>query len=385
MASLKRSFLSSTRASGLRRAPHAKGAESKRRHLATVLPGLAFGIALCAALCAALPVSSSAADADWTTIEAPSPARCSDGSPFRFHVRHADPDKLFIFFNGGGACWNAATCDPSGNPTYRLNTDAGSGNDPREYGGAFDFENPDNPFRDWSQVFVSYCSGDVHLGDQRARYEREDGTAFSVEHRGRANADAALAHSFEAFSARRVFVAGGSAGAIASPVYASVIAARYPEAEIVQFGGGAAGYRLPPPAQLWERWNTIAALPSAVDAAAYTNDTLGIFELYELAARAQPRLRLNSLDHAYDAVQERFMGLLGAPGDLLMGLNANVRDLREKVPGYRSYIGPGEFHTILRYDELYSLESDGLPAVDWIRAISEGDDPGNVHCHPYCD
>ncbi|MEE4277739.1 MAG: pectin acetylesterase-family hydrolase [Halieaceae bacterium] len=341
---------------------------------------------LCLALaCAMLTPPGARAQDDWSTIEAPAPARCSDGSAFRYHLRQADPERLMIFFNGGGACWDASTCDPAGKPTYRLTSAAGSGNDPREYGGAFDLDNPSNPFRDWSQVFVSYCTGDVHLGDSTARYEREDGSTFAVEHRGRANADAVLATIFERFAPKKIFVAGGSAGAIASPVYAAVIAAHYPDAEVIQFGGGAAGYRLPPPTALWERWNTITALPAEVDGAAYSADTLGIFELYELAARAQPTLRLHSLDHAYDAVQERFMGLLGAPGDLLLGLNANVRELRERVPAYRSYIGPGEFHTILRYDELYTLESDGLPAVDWIRAVSEGRDPGNVHCHPYCD
>ncbi len=333
-------------------------------------------------------VASGAAEVsadDWETIEAPSPAQCSDGSPYRFHVRRADPERLLLFFNGGGACWNAATCDPQGAPSYRVTAGPGSGNDPRDYNGAFALENPENPFREWSQVFVSYCSGDVHLGDSASDYEREDGSSFTVQHRGRRNADAALAYVAEQFSPQRVLVAGGSAGAIASPVYATVVAETYPDAEVIQFAGGAAGYRIPPPTTLWERWGTIDALPGALDAGDTSAETLQMLDLYRLAAKARPELRFYTWDNAYDAVQERFLGMLGAPGELLVGLNANLRELRADVPTLRSYIAPGEFHTVLRFEELYSRSSDGVPAVEWIRDLAEGSDPGQVHCAPYCD
>ncbi|MEM9313146.1 MAG: pectin acetylesterase-family hydrolase [Pseudomonadota bacterium] len=331
---------------------------------------------------AALAQGSSSA---WVTIEAPAPAQCSDGSAYSFHVRRADPERLLLFFNGGGACWNAATCDPEASPSYRVHAGPGSGNDPREYNGAFALDSPENPFRDWSQVFVSYCSGDVHLGDRASDYQRDDGSSFTVEHRGRRNADAVLEHISEHFAPQRILVAGGSAGAIASPVYATVVAELYPDAEVVQFAGGAAGYRIPPPAALWERWGTIEALPSALDAGDTNAETLQLLDFYRLAARARPQLSFYSWDNAYDAVQERFLALLGASGELLVGLNANLRELRSDVPTLRSYIAPGEFHTVLRYEELYSRSSDGVRAVEWIRDLAEGRDPGNVHCAPYCD
>ncbi|HKK22741.1 MAG TPA: hypothetical protein VJ947_03560, partial [Pseudohaliea sp.] len=96
-----------------------------------------------ACLATALVLAASAAAADgvgnpWQTVERAGDTGCADGSPYRFHVRVADPSRLLVFFNGGGACWNAATCDPAGKPTYRVHAGEGSGNDPREYGGAFD-------------------------------------------------------------------------------------------------------------------------------------------------------------------------------------------------------------------------------------------------------
>ncbi len=349
-------------------------AGAARRRLARLLAGFALG-ASAAAFGAGNP---------WQTIERAGETGCADGSPYRFHVRVADPSRLLVFFNGGGACWNAATCDPAGRPTYRVHTGEGSGNDPREYGGAFDLDNPENPFREWSQVFVSYCSGDVHLGDATARYPGPDGDVV-IRHAGRANAEAALAEAYAFFpEPAEVVVAGGSAGALASPVYAAVLAEHYPEARITQLGGGGAGYRLPPPTVLWESWGVIPALPAVLDTAGVSSDSLRITDLHRLAAAAAPGIRFHSYDNAYDAVQEQFLALLGHPAELLPGLDANLDDLHADLPYLRSYVAGGEFHTLLRYDELYTRRTAGVRAVDWVASVIDpARDAANVHCS--CD
>lgn len=336
------------------------------------------------ALLALGPVAAIAEPARWETVEPGGTTGCADGSAYRFHLREADPARLLVFFNGGGACWNAATCDPAGKPTYRTHAGPGSGNDPREYGGAFALDNPENPFRDWSQLFVSYCSGDVHLGAATGRYPAETGEV-SVRHTGRANAMAALDTVFARFDApAHVVVAGGSAGALASPIYAAVLADHYPEARITQLGGGGAGYRLPPPTVLWESWGVIPALPAILPTAGVASDNLRITDLYRLAAEAAPRIRFHSYDNAYDAVQEQFLALLGRPAELLAGLDANLDELHADLPYLRSYVAGGEFHTLLRYDELYTRRTAGVRAVDWLQSVV---DPAlatpNVHCS--CD
>ncbi|MHA7817550.1 MAG: pectin acetylesterase-family hydrolase [Pseudohaliea sp.] len=330
------------------------------------------------------PLAAAAEAPPWETVEPGGSTGCADGSAYRFHVREADPSRLLVFFNGGGACWNAATCDPDGEPTYRVHAGEGSGNDPRDYGGAFDLDNPANPFRGWSQLFVSYCSGDVHLGNATTLYAGAEGDV-AVRHSGRANADAALADAYARFPApEEVVVAGGSAGALASPVYAAVLAGRYPEAQITQLGGGGAGYRLPPPTVLWESWGVIPALPAVLDTAGVSSDTLRITDLYRLAAAAAPGIRFHSYDNAYDAVQEQFLALLGHPAELLPGLDANLDALHADLPRFRSYVAGGEFHTLLRYDELYTRETAGVRAVNWLSSVIDpARDAPNVHCS--CD
>jgi hypothetical protein len=317
----------------------------------------------------------------WITLEPGGSTLCSNGEKYRFHVRKADPTRLLLFFNGGGACWNASTCDPLGKPTYRVNAESGSGNDPREYDGAFALDNPENPFADWSQVFVSYCSGDVHLGNRRASYTREDGSMFVVQHRGRVNSEAALAYVYREFPRPdTIVVAGGSAGALASPIYAAEVASHYPDSRLVQFAGGGTGYRLPPPTDLWEQWGVIPALPEVIDRDGLSPATLQINDLYRLGAEAAPEVSFHSYDTAYDAVQEQFMQLLGSPTELLEGLDANLQELQRQIPTMRSYVGGGEFHTLLRYSDLYSRSTNGVRAVDWLRAVINGDAVENVHC-----
>lgn len=332
---------------------------------------------------AAWSFATAAVAADpWQTIVPGGDTRCSNGEAYAFHVRKADPARLMIFFNGGGACWNERTCDPDDDPTYRIDAGAASGNDPRAYDGVFALDNPDNPFAEWSQVFVSYCTGDVHLGAADAEFTRENGSAFTVHYAGRANADAALSYVYRNFDKpAHVVVAGGSAGALASPVYAAVVARHYPDAAVTQFGGGGAGYRVPPPADIWRTWGTIPALPRELDAQDVTPETLHIVDLYRLAAAAAPRVRFHTYDSAYDAVQESFHTLLGYPVELLDGLDANLAELHEDLPYLRSYVAGGEFHTVLRYGELYSRTTDGVRAVDWVRdVITPGRDPADVHC-----
>ncbi|QIB64620.1 pectin acetylesterase-family hydrolase [Kineobactrum salinum] len=319
--------------------------------------------------------------APWETIYPGGDTLCATGTPFNFHVRKADPARLMIFFNGGGACWSGSSCDVEGKPSYRPYATAAAGNDPRQYDGAFALDNPENPFRDWSQVFVSYCTGDVHLGAAETTYSRADGSEFNIHHRGWSNSMAALDYLFATFSQpQRIVVAGGSAGAVSSPIFAALVAAHYPASTVIQFGGGGAGYRLPPPTQLWRNWGVLAAIPASIKGSDYTVDNTSMLDLYRMAAAAAPRVRFHQFDHAYDAVQEDFHALLGKPVELLPGLDANRRELKAAIPHLRGYTAAGEFHTLLRYPELYTRSTAGVRAVDWLRAIAAGEDVADVHC-----
>ena len=301
---------------------------------------------------------------------------CAHDSSYAFFVHQGDDHRLAIFLNGGGACWNGMNCDLHARPTYHVQLD--STDIPGTQGGIFDLSNPRNPIRDYTIVFIPYCTGDVFLGGRTVSYTSTDTTGaaheIQVRHQGRANADQAVAWVEAHYPAPQlVFMAGSSAGAIASPFYASQLARHYLKARIVQLGDGAGGYRAPPIPGILALWGATTLLRSdsayrGVDSASLTFETI-----YEASARTTPRVTFAQYNSAEDGVQLSFLALLGVHGVRLAGLlAANLADIRQVNPALRTYTSPGPMHTILRRPEFYSLTVDGVPVRDWVADLLDG-------------
>ena len=318
----------------------------------------------------------------WNAIEPGAPTTCSDGSPFTFFVRPGNPDLVHFYLEGGGACWNGATCDVTGQPTYSpvVNETDGQAAD-----GVFAFDRDDNPLRDYTTVFVPYCSGDVHLGDTSTDYTVTDENGertFTIEHRGVANARSAMAWLDEHLgSPTAVFVSGSSAGSIPSPVYAAWLAEAWPDARIAALGDGAGGYRYQtamdaPP---YVSWGTLDAIgwPEITQLGL----EMSFEDLFVAAAGRQPRVRYATYDTAEDSVQLDFLRLADQPADSLLPLlDANHDEIVAADPEYRRFIAGGEVHTILRRPEVYTYRVGDQLFVDWLTDLVEGRDPGSVRC-----
>lgn len=147
--------------------------------------------------------------------------------PFHFYYRKGTKPQTLVFFNGGGACWNDATCltsltvpvSPTTRPAY--NPSIENENTPQELGGILDFTREDNPLKDWNMVFIPYCTGDAHIGSNDKVYVDplgiiNAGDPIIVQHRGFDNSMAVrewLKNRPERFGTEKVLVAGSSAGA----------------------------------------------------------------------------------------------------------------------------------------------------------------------------
>jgi hypothetical protein len=315
----------------------------------------------------------------WETIAPGGETSCALGTPYSFHARKADPEKLVVFFNGGGACWAGQTCDPAVEPTTYVPSAQMSHNDPRTHKGIFDLDNPANPVGDWSMVFVSYCTGDVHLGETDKTYTKPDGSETTIRHRGHVNAHAALTWMKENIGgAKQVLVAGSSAGAIAAPVYAGVVSKIYPDARVQQLGDGAGGYSSPEIGGLLATWGVIDILP---DWLPLDTETVTSFNaLYEGAAAAFPEISFAQYDAAHDGMQIGFQQALQGGTALHEQMIANRGALRDAIPGFVSFTAGGAQHTILRAPYLYSYSVNGTSFVDWLGALVAGEKPETVDC-----
>ena len=307
---------------------------------------------------------------------------CAEDSLFHIAVHPGDPAKVLLFFNGGGACWRAAECDPHGHATYTTRAD--SANDPTP-DGIFDLANPANPLRDFTMVFVPYCTGDVHLGSRTVEYVTP-GTAgvaphyFAIRHRGASNADAALSWVYGAIAHPSVVVvAGSSGGAIPSPVFAAHAALHYPNARVVQLGDAAGGYGGPDVPGHLAGWGATDYLRRDAAFASLAPGDFTFQKLYTIAAREAPRVHYAQYNAVDDATQLYFLSLLGIRGvPLSRFLAADLAEIRRANPALRSYTAPGRVHTILRRNSVYTTTVDGVAFRDWLADLVAGRDVQNV-------
>ena len=106
---------------------------------------------------------------DSSTIVLPGgDTRCiySSSSPFAFQVIPGDIDKVMIYFQGGGACW-----DELSNKAGFCTTDC----TPQRPDGIFSRDDDRNEFKDYTIVHAMYCSGDVWAGNVTRSYNDANG------------------------------------------------------------------------------------------------------------------------------------------------------------------------------------------------------------------
>ncbi|HYD87975.1 MAG TPA: pectin acetylesterase-family hydrolase [Vitreimonas sp.] len=320
---------------------------------------------------------------DGETLE----ATCSDAPgadpAFKFWARRGVSNNLVVFFDGGGACWDNLTCSVPRLASGRGEEDGFykaeliPGDDPSAMSGLFDLDNPRNPVRDWSFVFVPYCTGDVHSGSNTATYTDPDtGEEFKIEHRGADNFRIVLEWVRQNFAAPdQILVAGSSAGAYGAATHFARIREAFPGGRALMLGDAGQGvttrdflnvrnaswgYQLP---------QNVFGADGAITA---DEDIVG------LLATHYPQDRFAQYTTAQDITQTAFYALMGVPQACRTWSAKMTGDLtrRQQAPNFRSYLASGQTHTILRSPLFYSQRSGGMPFAEWLAAALQSDAAG---------
>jgi len=184
--------------------------------------------------------------------------------------------------------------------------------------------------------------------------------------------------------ATQVVVTGGSAGAVASPVYGALIADRLPDARLTVLADGSGSY--PDQDVLNDKFARMWATDDAIRALTHskTAERWSIPGLFELSARHHPNLVLARHDYAYDGGQAAWFPRVGLrTGDLLRRIDANKRRIERAGIDLHSYTAPGEDHVALNDERFYSESVNGVQLSDWVQRLVTGDAAGDVHC-PDC-
>ncbi len=322
--------------------------------------------------------------AAWEKVVPGGDCECADGSEFAFWERRNDPTKVVFFLDGGGACFDAETCAFTGLGTAGGEADYDwsiYGEDPAREGGIFDFARADNPFRDYSFVFVPSCTGDAHLGDVTRKYSPR----LTVEHNGFVNGTAALSYLAEHYpDATQVVVVGKTVGSIAAPVYGGLASDLLPDAQVTVFGGQSGS--IPDDPELnarffGERWGAYANMPDWEVNEGLTARDWGAPRFWIQAGLHDPEIVFARFDYAYDESAARGAASMGRdPSKLLAVIDANEAAIEKAGVDLHSYTAPGDGHGIFEYPKFYELEVNGEKLVDWVTRLIEGESVDDVHC-----
>ncbi len=332
----------------------------------------------------------------WTWVDVPD-ALCRDGSPTGFGVRlNPDSDKLFLYFEGGGACFNALSC--SLNPSsYGAASFAGFSVGGGQ-AGIFDASNEDNPLRDWNAVYIPYCTGDVHAGDATDAdvpgLTAPKGQSFV----GYRNVGLYLERIVPTFrNVSKVLVTGSSAGGFGATYNFDRIAQAFcptPAVLIDDSGPAMSDAYLAPCLQTrWrEVWGLDSTLPSGCSECTGP-DGGGIVNYVTYLGNRYPESRMGLLSSEEDSTIRLFYGfgenecanIDGAvpsmSGDKFAEGLADLRTTYLSTsPAWGTYFVEGGSHTFLGGSAYGSTTVDGVPLTAWLANVVSGG--SSVHVGP---
>lgn len=298
--------------------------------------------------------------------------QCANGSPTGVGVNLTHKSKkLLVFLMGGGACWNALTC---GSGSAANLSGYGAGNfkaDVSTYGssGIFDRTDAANPFKDYSFVFVPYCTGDVHAGNKVSTY----GAGGTFHHVGYANMTADIARIVPTFpDADYVVLAGSSAGGFGSlwnfvqvqSAFGSV------HVDVVDDSGPPMRptYMSTSLQQQWtSAWGIDKTLPSDCTKC---NPTDGYHNAVAYLATKYPGHRVSIVSSLQDKTIRGFMGL--TPDQMQAGLLDFSANVLPSAPDWRVFYVAGSKHTFLG-DPLTGTVTNGTTLADFLTKEVTGD------------
>ncbi len=332
----------------------------------------------------------------WTWVDFPD-STCMNGSATGIGINPSSTSKkVVIFLMGGNACFNTVSCAVTANPMGYDAADFAADDDGVKTANFFDRADPNNPLRDFSYVFVPYCSGDVHAGDRSDVMVGNQVRQF----KGFRNVEAYLKRLTATFpDAEQVLLAGVSAGGFGAAFNYDQVASAFCETPVVLVDDSG-----PPMGEeylaaclqkhMLDTWGLATTLPA--DCADCVQPS-GVFAepMVKHMLAKYPTRNLALLSSEEDATIRQFWGygendcasLSGAPAPYLPSkYTAGLVDLRDRMTAgqgkFRLFMIPGDAHVLFTepsgMPDPTMVVSGGINLRDWLlQALN--DDPSWSH------
>jgi hypothetical protein len=293
-------------------------------------------------------------------------ALCANGSTTGIGVNLTDKSKnVVIYMQGGGACWDALTCYLA-QTAVNISSGYDEGNFDSDVtnflsSSLFDRGDEGNPVKDYSFVFVPYCTGDVHSGDNVA-----DHAGKETHHVGGANMTAYLERIVPTWKdADRVILSGSSAGGFGAGFNWWRIQKAFGDTRVDLIDD--CGPPLPAPflkeslEQDWRSaWSLDAGLPP--DCPECLEDLDELFGYYRTH---HTKNRAALLSYRKDQVISFFFQI--SESEVSDGLDALVDKHLSGADNFRYFFLAGNTHCTLQDPK--SLESGGVNLQHWLQLM----------------
>ncbi len=323
----------------------------------------------------------------WTWIPVEE-STCRDGSSTGLGVRLQEgADKLVIFLQGGGACYDAQSCQE--NAEGRI---AGASYTQSDFQGwvsslgntgLFSKTNAENPTNDWNHVYVPYCTGDLH-GGQKLNAP-VDGLSEPQQFAGYANMGEYLKLLKGYFTQpSEVLLGGASAGGFGTVINYPQVASAFSSVSVTAMVDAAPLF--PANSILTSCFqekvqNTFnLQLPEGCTGCNdFSNN--GIAEMYNYLGNTYPRAQfgLGSADADLVGVVllDRESKACGGSGVNIFHYRAALLSLTDTIlknnPNWSSYYWGGLHHTFSQSNALFfDTDEGGMSVAEWLGQYKDG-------------
>jgi hypothetical protein len=319
-----------------------------------------------------------------------------DGSEYYIYVKLGDPDKLCVFFSGGGVAWNEYTAArpvtggkvAAGQPNFYWNNLRPFTQLMNINVGITDIANEKNPFRDWSFVVITYATGDFHVGNNDYPYKAEDGSDEVLHFHGYVNFLQSMKVAKELFPGpRTLLIAGNSAGAFAVPALAGeVVDNYYPHARNITLFSDSGQL-------LYKNWRRTAKNIWQCKESIWKpihSDNITLDWYRDLYARYGERFKLlysssirDYLLSAYynDIINKKYVSDALVQEEYYKQLKEMVSELKALTPHFGMFLNEwkiplitmgGTVHTSVREPHFTLFTQNGISMAQWLKDATDG-------------
>lgn len=313
-------------------------------------------------------------------------AICADGSQSYVKYIDRDSDHLFIYVQGGGACFDAVTCGCRlGESQCKGSNEGGKGalvgylsRPPVEEQTHPWSRGEDNPIGKANYFEIVYCTGDVYTGAGEANYGNKLLPRI-VRHVGSKNFELSTNQAKVLFpNVKKVSVVGASAGGVGISYNLHRVAEQFANAEIAVvndsgipiFGKFLDSEKV---RGVLKNWNVKDSIPKGMA----VDGDIDFEEIYAFNAEKLSHVRYGLLGAMEDAVFSVYFNLLGGSSDSVAESLAEAAKFMHKAEQHHYFFDNGRWHTatfLPSYGVPKTLwpQSQGIYVYDWIKSMIAG-------------